>query len=726
MIDALPPAPDPNSPSTFEALASAFAAALPTFGTQANALAAAMTALAAGGAFAIPYTFSNQTADSDPGAGKLCLDNFAAQTSATVMRCDLLGSDGTDYTSELAAFATSTSAVKGRLRLFGIGGSTARLSGDFTALATPAGYRNLTITNVTGSAAAPFANGDGVVLFFQPNGDKGDTGGFGIGADTPSTGSVTLTNSSVAAQRVQATALGQCVTLPDATTMISAQKGVPIFAITNVGDYPMGVKDAAGNVRGFVRAYSTVSVALHDISTAAGLWGLESAALVAVSGSYKNTALSLGTTTKMKAIAVDADRDLILFGDTTLEAIVFNKATATWGTPQQVRATITTGQFDGLLVAADKVMAISFNSTAEEATILSLSGTTITVGTPGTSTIAAAITLASRLSTPVLVGASVFMGYVRGSAGASQAAVQGIAVSGATATIGTDVAIGGAAGSAATPHVYVSGSNGVAVVADGTNLTGRSYTINGSTGALTGGTAGTQAVGTDLVRTVAVGSRWVAILTGGGGTSTAHIISLSGTTITVGAAVASALTANADSNLDAIVVGSKVVLSGLNTTARFNILTDTAGTLTAGTSIAIANSTAVPAYVSTSGTNLRYAASDGRTYTIDASGASPTAAHDLMQANTTTVSYPAGQTGVVNSPRHYRNLTIGTRVLSLPTTLAQFAALEVGVDDQRVRPLDVMGLGTYGVAGVNAFESYVAESTLTNGFFLKRVQAAQP
>jgi hypothetical protein len=160
---------------TFDNLMGAFMQKLPTFGAEVNALAAALNAIAAGGAYAIPYVFDTTTADADPGNGKLRLDS-ATQTSATTVRLDLLSNGLGDVTSILDRFDASTSAVKGSIRMVKQGDVTKWLTFDITARATATGYRNITLTNGVGSSAAPFANGDAVMLFFQRNGDKGDTG----------------------------------------------------------------------------------------------------------------------------------------------------------------------------------------------------------------------------------------------------------------------------------------------------------------------------------------------------------------------------------------------------------------------------------------------------------------------------------------------------------------------------------------------------------------------
>jgi hypothetical protein len=156
-----------------------FASKLPTFVTEANQTAAAMSAAAAGTAFAIPYTFDSTTTDADPGAGKLRLSN-ATQNAATVIRVDTTGADGADWTGVLDQFDASSSTVKGQIRLVKLGDATKWLAFNVTARATPAGYRNITVTPVAGSSASPFANGDAVLLLFTRSGDVAIAGPSGL------------------------------------------------------------------------------------------------------------------------------------------------------------------------------------------------------------------------------------------------------------------------------------------------------------------------------------------------------------------------------------------------------------------------------------------------------------------------------------------------------------------------------------------------------------------
>jgi hypothetical protein len=178
-ITTLPTAPARSqAPATFIANADALVAALPTMVTEINTTTAALTSLAAGGAMTIPYTFSTTTTDSDPGNGFLRLDN-ATQNAATTIRTDLLGADANTWTTVLDTFDDSTSIVKGYIRLAKITDATKFLIFSITSIASPAGYRNITVVNVASSAANPFANNDSIALHFSRTGDLGATGSTG-------------------------------------------------------------------------------------------------------------------------------------------------------------------------------------------------------------------------------------------------------------------------------------------------------------------------------------------------------------------------------------------------------------------------------------------------------------------------------------------------------------------------------------------------------------------
>ncbi len=175
-IDELPAAPDPatDQPQVFNQKAAAMVLALKAMIPQLNAALGQFNASLAGGAYALAYLFDATTADADPGPGRLRLSS-ATQNAATVLRLDV-SAGGVDVSGILDAFDASTSTVKGSVRLVKVGDPSKWLTFDVTARAAPAGYRNFSVANTGGSAASPFVAGDGVLVFFQRNGDKGQAG----------------------------------------------------------------------------------------------------------------------------------------------------------------------------------------------------------------------------------------------------------------------------------------------------------------------------------------------------------------------------------------------------------------------------------------------------------------------------------------------------------------------------------------------------------------------
>ena len=179
-VEELPAAPDPatDTPQAFNEKAAAMVLAQRKLPGQINATIAeigamigAIGAIAAGGAYAIPYVFDTSTVDGDPGPGKLRLSHIPHNAS-TFIRLDLT-SGGQDYTTLIDTFDDSTSAVKGSIRLVKQGDITKWMTFNLTAMASPSGYRNLSVVCTDSSVASPFSNGDPLLLFFQRNGDKG-------------------------------------------------------------------------------------------------------------------------------------------------------------------------------------------------------------------------------------------------------------------------------------------------------------------------------------------------------------------------------------------------------------------------------------------------------------------------------------------------------------------------------------------------------------------------
>lgn len=160
---------------TFDANMANMVAHLPVVLTQWNAAIAAVNALFAGTAMALPYTFSATTTDADPTPGFMRLDN-ATQNAATTIRLDLVGADGSTWTSLIDAMAGSNSAVKGQIRVTKFTDPSKWAIYNVTAVASPSGYKNVAVTPVSASATNPFTAGDPLVLMFTRTGDVGTAG----------------------------------------------------------------------------------------------------------------------------------------------------------------------------------------------------------------------------------------------------------------------------------------------------------------------------------------------------------------------------------------------------------------------------------------------------------------------------------------------------------------------------------------------------------------------
>lgn len=132
-------------------------------------------AIVAGGAVSLPFKFSTATADAHPSDEYLRLSS-ATQNASTTIRTALVGSGGSTLTGVLDLIDDSTSTNKGYLKLINAADVSAWLLFSVTSVASPSGYRNITVVPLASSSANPFLAEDDLLLEFTPNGDKGATG----------------------------------------------------------------------------------------------------------------------------------------------------------------------------------------------------------------------------------------------------------------------------------------------------------------------------------------------------------------------------------------------------------------------------------------------------------------------------------------------------------------------------------------------------------------------
>lgn len=455
------------------------------------------------------------------------------------------------------------------------------------------------------------------------------------GSGGTSTTALTLTSTSAVAQRLAFTLPGVPVILPDATTM--AAVGSTVFDLFNAGSYHLPVQDSTGVIRGFIQPQGGASVSLIDKSTAAGVWTLRgNTNLMGTTALYQNLSISCGYG-ELQVVTLDADRDMLVFGATACYAIVYNRTTRTWGSATLVRSGLASSGWAAIKCATDKVLIASAITTAMEAVVLSTSGTTITVnsGSKATATLAGAINsfsgVGSGVSRPVALTGSFVFGYSRAT---TTTALRAITVSTNTPTIGAESVL--SAASANVPLLYASGTTVIAISKEGATPTGvvRPY-VNGSGTTLTAGT--TQAFATNIFsgpRVLPFGARWLVLWAEAAGS---HAVGASLVTVTAGNAsistLAGVLSASTGS-IPALLCNGKVVVGTVDTTSnfdRFNVLTDTSGTLSAGTALDVPSSSMSTSdiadiwSVGTDAVFLTHSASSGggEQYFISAAASSP-------------------------------------------------------------------------------------------------------
>lgn len=464
--------------------------------------------------------------------------------------------------------------------------------------------------------------------FLTTNGTTASWAYSNVASVTTATTATTLT-STATLLKITPASYGVAVTLPDATT---CNVGGPLHIIDNKGAYPVRVLNSAGTLLGFVYGGVVSHVSLSDKSTAAGVWTIENNELVGASAQLLTTNMA----------AIDAVIDIgsnqeVIIGRGVSSAncygVVYNRSTNTFGSVTLIR----TATFGSSLIAACLsgtnqvlVCSVASGATTFEAVTLSISGTTITVNTAATATLSANINTFADGCGLIAVGSSFVTSYTVATPAAQ---IRALSISGTTVTIGSATVLDGTAGGliVASGSVVIAASTSSSVA----NVFTKPYTVSGSTlSAGTGTSTAKQLAAHTLRFFVGLASgRFALAVTSSGANTDAAIVTLAGTTTTI-----SFLTAMMGSNcVDAIAVSTnKILLLGGNIGDNANILTDTAGTASAGTAITLSSQT-VRACLYVSGTDVVVGegAASNPVYiqVVSCSGASPVLSQTLRMDN---------------------------------------------------------------------------------------------
>jgi len=289
--------------------------------------------------------------------------------------------------------------------------------------------------------------------------------------------------------------------------------------------------------------------------------------------------VSTAASTLQHRVTIDANRELLFFYSTTaVQAVCYDNSTKTFGNAVLVR-TATNARLGALLIGTDKVLVGSCpdSSTAFEAVVLTLTGLVITVNTAVPATLPETLSpgVGNLYRIPVAAGSS----YVFAMKLASSARLLAVTVSGTVPTVG-GTALSLVASSVIPSIRAIDATHVLAVFIGGGNLTATPITVSAGT-TLTPGTAATSTATAFRYLSALSTGRWAVVFTNtnciGG------IISVSGTVASISVVT---LNAAADGAQGSVVkIGDQLVVQCSVTVV--NVLTDAAGTATAGTSITV-------------------------------------------------------------------------------------------------------------------------------------------
>ena len=276
-------------------------------------------------------------------------------------------------------------------------------------------------------------------------------------------------------------------------------------------------------------------------------------------------------------VAVDATRELLIIsGTTSAWAVCYNNTTKQYGTPVLIRTTTANSYPMAVLAAPDRVLVVSCVTTAFEAVVLSLSGTSITVGVAATSTLPESC---STYDPPIAVGSS-FVLVLRGTVSPRAIA---ITVADSTPSIGSPVAVYYGSG---VPILRANGASSVVVFGTySTTIFAIPVAVSGVS--LTPGTVATTAA-SQITTVVPLSTGRFAVIYMNTATMGA-IVSVSGTVATM---TTVALGTGAGISAAGVKIGDQLVVA--SEAGKVNVLTDVSGTATAGAAV-VANVGAVNA-----------------------------------------------------------------------------------------------------------------------------------
>jgi hypothetical protein len=280
-------------------------------------------------------------------------------------------------------------------------------------------------------------NGSTGVTF--PNSTLQASAAPGGGTTTTSAVDITLTATSTQVQYVSMTAVDKFVILPNATTLGEVS---PAYTIINNGQYPFHVKNNAGDIVYYnLLQGETQTITLVDNATSSGVWanntgllnlggGLpQVSSIAAVGDSYQNPAVAM----------LSATQALIFYCPTATQISVvlatISGTSVTYGTPTAILASGGNTQYfmRALRFNATTGIVFYYNNSSSFIRAVTVSGSTITLGTAATLASANANNTTASGYMAMLDTTTGFVGYAISTPAVP---IRAFTVSGSTITLG--------------------------------------------------------------------------------------------------------------------------------------------------------------------------------------------------------------------------------------------------------------------------------------------------
>lgn len=155
------------------------------------------------GGLTVDYTFDTNTAQTDPGTGKVKFNN-ANLSIATLMIIDDEDDNSVDIQPFLRTIDDSTSPIKGHFRISNRANASDFALFTISSILEETGFFEVTVAYVSGSATS-FSNAEDVIVTFARTGDMGAQGPTGpetlvVSATAPSDISVLWADTSTTSQ----------------------------------------------------------------------------------------------------------------------------------------------------------------------------------------------------------------------------------------------------------------------------------------------------------------------------------------------------------------------------------------------------------------------------------------------------------------------------------------------------------------------------------------------